>query len=261
MVRDNVALRFQALITSALEVPPNVQQIDAWRQILGIEGASISVVLTRLAPVFQLPRELEEAISPLVPPGYEMHFMGWKPHVDRAFTTLRLDGSWSDFREPVSHHQVGNSLTACALELGRTAGREVPSQASLDELRDDVASLADDVAASVEIPPQVREFILGHLREINRAISECRFRGLASIEEVSERAVGALLGRPDVLQQHSRPIVKRFTDVLQALLLMVRISQGVKELTGDSLSHEMDRFLSPPAIQTDVLPSGDTRDT
>lgn len=75
-----------------------------------------------------------------------------------------------------------------------------------------LGGLRADTAADDGLPESVRSFLLDRLRELSGSLDETDVAGLTEVQGSLFRTVGEGTSRPDVLQAHDRPAVRRFWD-------------------------------------------------
>lgn len=228
--KDNPASRLLALIAAARELPPNIQIVNAWRQLLGISDASLCDLLVRLGPIFALPGEVRVALEAVVEAEDAPQYLAWLSPVEGAFSILRFDANWGEVQGPLQDARV-MSLKFCEIELKRHSLRPGLRDASLADLSERINQLEEALAEATDLPTDLRDFIEKRLWEIRRAVHEARFRGPAGLEAAVSTAVGGIGLRPRFLARlRANKAGTKFVDLLRIVATLVNITHDTLEI-------------------------------
>lgn len=216
---NNPATRLATILTNLRgQLPGTTPTRQALMNVLGCtDEATFFPAYGRL---LQLPAQIDTAVKEHV--DLEHHdladLMVWQPHVQAAFLqTLSLTGRI----DAVLQHYDDNDIRAlriCGSLLSASGAAELPvDPAVLEELRQRVQELHDDVLETPEVPEDLKRFILNQLDEIRKALREFQISGTAAIEEVLERVTGAVVVNRDLLtddNEKSQSFIQRLGEIL-----------------------------------------------
>jgi hypothetical protein len=187
---DNPAGRLHELLRRLSEVDPNLSIASAWAQVLGIREAEVAL---RLGAVGQLVSEVQAAVEEsgdqtLVAP------------------VSRYRDAWAGAIFPQTHAlnaALANALPDdAALEtLGLVASHlhavapegRVPSTEQVDELRESVVDLLDNLEDADDVPDAVKHLLTARLTDVLEALNHIAIGGPNAVRLATEALVGALV--------------------------------------------------------------------
>ncbi len=186
---DNPAGRLHELLKRLSETGAGVSLVDAWAEVLGVEPDQVSL---HLGDVAKLLADVQIAVDEL---GEETF----------ASMADRYRDAWAGSIFPSNHsfstavHKVRpdspalDALGAIGVHLHSVASEGlVPSEAELDQLKDGVARLLDEIRQSSDLPESVRHLLVLRLTDILRAMEYVHIGGPNAVRLATEALIGAI---------------------------------------------------------------------
>lgn len=264
---DNPAARLHRLLVDLKDLgeaepsPPNVPLHEAWRRVLGLGPESGPLVLLwQLGEVVRLPDQICSEVL-RIDEAYVNRdlILRWEPAVmavmrhSAVFSTHLSDalGSYD--------HVDLLALEMCADALHRWRREQVIGEEELRQLKDSLEVLEQEIT-SAEIPAELRGFLLAHIAEMARALSDYQLRGIVGIRDAFDRLVGAFVRRPDLIpdpESHGG-WAEKFKDFMSQVAIILAVVSGLAQLPGQ-VRDMLDPGQSPPPV-TVVLPAPSSPD-
>src|SRR5215212_8714611 len=215
---DNSAKRLLEILKRAKDVGlSNAKPAIAWGrvfEIIQIENNTISEadefeVARRLVQLHQLINDVESRLTAIPELDHGLYLRPF-PRIRKVCLLSMLDqGALINVMNQLSEGDL-TVLEFCANELSKYHSDRVVDPKTLQELRTQVDSLFDEMAAS-DTPQMLKEFLLKQLEIIRRAIQEYRIRGIERLQEALERVVGSIILNEDLIDNsHDKEGVSKF---------------------------------------------------
>jgi len=186
----NPAGRLHRLLTAARKIQPNTRTTDAWRQLLDSPGLDDTQLLSRFGLALRLPQEARDALDAVADLNRDL-FLRWVARVDVAFFHNRFDATINQFTEHLDDATLttiehGSDLLSKRFAQNPAIEQHLPSiSRAVKELRQDVVES--------DLPADIIEFVLDHLRAIDEALETYTIRGAEGLRDAAHRAVGAIV--------------------------------------------------------------------
>lgn len=215
---DNPAGRLHELLRRLGDTDASGSLADAWAVVLGVGSDEVSLYL---GEVGQLVADVRVAVDQLG---------------EGAFSSLvaRYRDAWANPIFPSNHsfsspvHKVRpdsaalEALGAIAVHLHSVAPEGlVPTEAELDQLKDGVTRLLEDIDQSSDLPGSVKHLLVVRLTDISRAMEHVGIGGPNAVRLATEALIGAIrIGAIDLREPEGAPPSKtkyRVVTVLAAI--------------------------------------------
>lgn len=187
------AKRLHTVLTLAFTAPGHGDALgarDMWASVFGIDAdKDLFMVLDAFSSVVALPRHVRSAVESVPGLNTELHLRPL-PKIEQAFTGQGLHGNRAGYRSSITPDvMVSLEHTAEALRIGGFMERQPPKE-SLEELRQQVSALIDDVLAADDLEPELREFAVRRLTDLERAFRLIEADGSGAILDVVDSFLG-----------------------------------------------------------------------
>lgn len=212
---DNPAQRLLDL----LEQGKNYKREDncrvVWQQILQVVGMEEQHLLTRLAFAMALPGRIiqvrEDNFSSLR--GKSSH---WKSHVDKAFVTQSLNGTWSTFQDQIDDR----TLTELGMlsDLFETRGAHAGIEAEeIDALLERITQLRSEIRES-GLSATMKTLLLKQIAQIQEALESYSISGVEPVMDAVQSTLGLAVLHPEYRNEISKGTGSQFGEKISALL-------------------------------------------
>lgn len=196
MNHDNPADRLLAIILEGKKYPGHEGCLGVWQRIFGTSDNS--TILTRLGLTADLPRQVVVALRE-ANPNRTPTWNHWFPQIVNAFTRQQLTGQWQTFIGVIDQHSIDGLQSAAGL-LEHITPKSLIGTTQLDELKEKLTEVLQEVRDSVDIDAKLKKIILKAVSGIINAIDQYFIEGVDGIAEAVEKAAGAV-ARNDVARQ------------------------------------------------------------
>lgn len=225
------AARLLTLLQDAMKIGPNVRSEDAWRTVLDVDNGDVSLLLDRLGPLMRLPQEVRAAVVELGDKVSPELLLRWVPQVERSFASTNLDVPWDHFRKNLSRDTL-LAVEFCADQLQRLAPEQVIDEDEIAGFLTRVRELQDEVSASTELDEELRQFLMRHLRALEYALQDYRFRGTPALRDAVAMAVGESILRTDLHSRiRSSNVASRVWTLVKTLAQVLAFAANVAQIT------------------------------
>jgi hypothetical protein len=234
----NSATRLARFLNRLLEVERNVITKQALIQILDVAGDA--ELAREFGFILALPDQVAREIERFADPEHEdvSVLLQWEAPVKRA-----LDQCWaftSSVQGPQSHFSKADivALQACSPILSRAQLEPRIEQEALDDLRQSVDELYEEIVDATALPPKLLSFLLDQLDLIRRALREYAIRGAQALNEALDQSVGAYLrharsGDLEPAPEAGSPL-GRFKSILVQIAAVTGVFTGILALPGQA---------------------------
>jgi hypothetical protein len=230
---DNPAGRLHALLTQLRGQDWSERVQVGWAAVLAVGSSEqdLPELARRLAPVYELPVEIEASVARLDPDDYDHDMLlRWRPAVAGV-----LQATCFPFNplETVMHKYDGETLAwlehSNDVLQRRRSEREVKA-ADAERIEKLVHDLAKEIAEA-DVDGELRIFLLDHLDSMSRALRDLPVRGVLALQDAYDRAIGSLVRRKDLWVKWEREpgFWKKYERLLTVLALTIGlVTQGAQ---------------------------------
>jgi len=242
--------RLYRLLASMRTKPTSQNIMQAWGEVLGIPVNRRAELLRMYSFVLGLPDEIAAEVSRVDPQKFNTSLaMEWRTSVDRAF---EVDFSGAvplpHFIERYDNETLAHLRWCDDLLCRGLPGRSAPRQSDLERITALVTELESDLSGDPDIDPELREFLLGHAREMAQAVSDVPVRGSAGLAEAVDKAMGDFYLRRPHLAARADPVrAQMFLTLVSAVLMALQCV-----LTSVQIAYAGDAP-APPQVTTVVI--------
>lgn len=190
-------------------------------------------LMRAFASVFALPDDIKNEISQVNEDNYEPDLaLRWQGNLADVMGSTLFWGE-KDPDSPIFTEFL-SSLEYCSYVLHRNRPEAKLSKTDREKLKKLISELLAELADNVSLDAGSRAFLVSHAEAIDNALAELDIRGIVTLEETFDRAIGALNRRADLTVRHDKsPAVwKKFTEVLVAVAAVLQISTSTFMLPG-----------------------------
>jgi hypothetical protein len=179
-------------------------------------------------------------------------FLEWLGAIQNSFVQLRLDTTIDQFQGQFNATTL-LSLRHTSRELSRLRPEHSIGADHLAALADGVRRLREGVVGA-NLPSDVAEFLLKHLRLIDDAIEAYRIRGNDGVRQAVDSAIGALdSGRGIVRDDKSAALWDYTKNTLRAIALALQLTANVVQIE-EGFERFQKLLNEPPTIEAPPLP-------
>lgn len=221
MSLNNPAGRLLALLEEAGTPPKDSDRTpvrDRWAKVLGVDRNDRTALLARFGEVMALPSEVRAAVEavPDITPGVYLKNLS---KVEQTFGQVNLEAQWCQFARALDSN-VMDGLEVCDELLGRRCPETTLPDDERERIHSQVRELFEEVRAE-ETDPNLREFLLRHLKAMDDALQEYKISGTPPVVQAAEAILGGtasqVLRRPEA--RRNPRLRKLFATALTALAL------------------------------------------
>jgi hypothetical protein len=226
---DNPAARLLEILVQGKKRPADEVCRVAWGKVLGTNHGDLALLVSRIGKVMALPQETIDLTTELLP-GEPPTWEHWASQVNQAFSVQNLNGQWSTFIGQIDGHTI-NYLRLSASVLASKAELRTLAPEAITGLRQQVALLLSEVLES-EIAPEIKKYVVHHLRKILTCIEEYTITGALPLLDAVESPIGhAYLDEGYKNFLTSTEIGRRVLDTLAATANVVTVAVGIPQLS------------------------------
>jgi len=225
---DNPAGRLLDILKKGQGISDTTPNKVAWGSLLDVDSNNLSLLMSRLGKVMELPDQIIHDIKSHYPTQKSSH-KHWSTAVNNAFATQNLNGLWSEFKSKIDTHTI-DYLSFSVDLLDMKGNTEVLSAEKLTEIHDSVQATLVSVIDS-DLDPEVKKYIVKYLRKIIIAIEEYKISGAGPIIESVEGALGHMFvdeAYRNSIQQTE--VGQQLISVLTCVASVVTIAVGLPNL-------------------------------
>jgi len=245
--RDNPASRLHELITLLRGGTINEYEDDSFHrrlaQILSVSPDDPLEYANPFMQVLQLPDRAAAEVHGLDDATYDSELiLMWHPPVRAAFSNAIFNPNMhklNEFRSQIDE-PILLSLRFCGDLLHRRSAERLLSKDELDRIRQMVDELDEELRRDTKIDPEVRAFLLGHVKAMTQAIADAEIFGPTGLEDALDRLVGSLNRRSDIMvKAEDSPSV--WTKVANIIVVIAAVFQiaGVQLALPSVIRHEL----------------------
>ncbi|MBW3649335.1 MAG: hypothetical protein KY458_02080 [Actinobacteria bacterium] len=226
MEESNPAKRL-AWLLAQLRERRSISTENALEVTLGIDEQDDSALAMHLAAIVRLPGEIERDLGRLPFPT-DNFVVNLQPLYGHVRTLFQLGQSIDQFNGALGEG-VRVNLDNCADLLASLGPERVPTREQLDEWRDEITDLADEVRTADDISDELREFLLGHLEEMLIAITMTRVSGSGPLRDAYYRLRGHAVVAPAHVAEEAKKssACTRFWDVVGRIADVIQIGTAL----------------------------------
>jgi len=173
---------------------PNDSILEGWRRYLDLpDGAGRGEIISGITPLFVLPNAVADLLRSTE--HAEENLEDYTPALTAARDALSVVAeSTSGMTQMKRHFDSGHvqSLKSCSRLLQRLPGVGVPSDDQLAEVRDSAQALIDSINAATDLPPAVRETLLGYAYSAIHDVDLFKIGGVDALIREAKRFRGQL---------------------------------------------------------------------
>ncbi|WP_280484428.1 hypothetical protein [Nocardia cyriacigeorgica] len=185
-----------------------------------------------------LPGEIETLVRKVADEHDDVEWLlKWQHKVDGAVRRMwALTSSTQTVTQQYDDADIAY-LQACSQTLSRARVEPRIDADKLVELNNQIDSLYSDLLADTEMPALLKDFILGQLDRIRRAVRQYVVHGPVGLEEVLEATLGAIFVKSPKVEDDSprvRTYIERLKTILAHLQLTATTATGMLNTASDA---------------------------
>jgi hypothetical protein len=197
----NPATRLHAILTRAKAVAQGDKMIDGWRRSLELPAdADDLAVMSKVGRVFALPNIIAREIERFKDLDFDL-YLAWRKDLGDAFRQIAFQSHFGQFSARISDSLL-TTIRFCAHELEKRVPEKEISREQVDELREAVWKLYDEVLKS-DLPPVLFRYALDHLFLIIEALDSHVITGATAIEMALNSVIGSVATQHEVAKKFS----------------------------------------------------------
>lgn len=248
---DNPAGRLYQLLADFHKRRPDTPLPTAWAGVLRMSLAELSDFMARMAPVFRLPDEIETEIGKIESSEYDRDLaMRWHGRVSEGLSRI-FTGQQAGQVAALFDRESLASLEYCSYVLHQYRPQTTFADSDLDRILTLIRELRGEVRQDPGMDPALRDFLLRHADEMERALEDLAVRGPAALEDAFDHAYGAAMRRTDLTakSEASRGAWRKFGELVVAVAAVLQIATAGIALPGQ-VRQEIEG--PPPPAQVQV---------
>lgn len=203
--------------------------MDAWKAVLGLPGEYEDILaMSKVGKVFTLPRVIGDQIRQYDDLDQEL-FLGWQKDLAEAFSYVNFKGQFASYSDKLTDSLLVN-IRFCSHELAKRKPEKVPDEKALQEIRDLVHKLYEDVL-SANLQPELARYILDHLYMIIEAIDDFSITGTLALRTSLDAIAGTVLTSTKLAKEtKASAFGERFWGVVGRIGLLLDLAKSALEL-------------------------------
>ena len=228
MQYDNPAARLLSILRDGRNIGPTEQCRKAWAGLLNTPKNDHALLMSRLGKLMSLPQEIIDQIKQLFP-NQQNTWDHWSRQVNNGFSTQNLNGQWETFLKHIDDHTINYLAISADLIQSKSTVQPLNLE-NLIELRNKISELLEAVLIS-EISPEIKKFVIHHLRKILTAIEEYKITGALPILDAVESTFGHAYIDPSYAKfLTNSELGAQILEALAATANFVTVAIGVPQL-------------------------------
>lgn len=227
MKYDNPAERLMLILDAGLKRKGDEPCIQVWHDLLETDGDKARL-MTRLGKLMELPEQIIAVLREISPDA--VTWDQWSTQVGQAFVNQNLAQSWQTFRHYIDQNTVQMLRLSSQLLHSKRASAELTAQ-NLSDIRQQVDTLIQQVISADDVPLELKQYIVAHLKKVQDAIDEYKITGAVAILESVEVMWGHMAtdaAYRDFMRKTDAGTT--LMDGLVAIASVVTIATGVQQL-------------------------------
>jgi hypothetical protein len=245
---DNPAGRLYRMFDRARNIP-NHPAAQGWAQIFGVDADDLPGLMRGVASVVDTVVDVRKQVSALEDDDPDLVLSSYH-EIEQTVKMFPL----------MSNNNMGwflthlkdtgmQSLAWCSSLLHRRRPEPALSQETCESLIEQIRNLRAEVRAAEGLDPQLRKFVLRHLRQIEFALIDHDLFGTVPVEQALDEAVGALGRKPHLIDRLKQsPVVSGFVTVLMAVDVALGMAVNTKAIAAPP-----DQPPAPSPAVTDLI--------
>jgi hypothetical protein len=198
---SNPATRLHAILARAKTVGAADKMVDGWRRSLLLPADLDELaVMGKVGRVFTLPEIITREIQRFKDLDFDLD-LGWRKDLGDAFRRIAFQTHFGQFSNRLSDSLLIN-IQFCAHELEKRVPEKEISREHVDQLRDAVWQLYDEVLKS-DLPPTAFRYALDHLFLIIEALDNYVITGAIAVEVALNALIGTVATQREVAKDFS----------------------------------------------------------
>jgi hypothetical protein len=232
---DNPAARLRRALLAFKKGATNPQSTQMGAAIAVALGVKFeedeALFFRRLTQFMELPGEVRGAVGELdnVDPDVLLKRL---PEVENKLSMFySLKSPCAGFMGAVSD-TVLDSLEVCSSMLHLHRPEPVPTKEQLDEIRESLSTLLDDVQAADKLSFEIRSFLASHLHDMLWAVDEFAIGGTKPLERAVQWTIGDLTVHRELAKATEKEkLGKRFFETMSKVLIVLSVLHTGYQLT------------------------------
>jgi Na+/phosphate symporter len=245
-VKNNPAGRLCDLLNAAKKHTPTTNIRTVWASVFGIDEKDTATLLKSVADLIDLVNETKASLSRLTDVDTALYLQPFA-NIERGLAVMNFDNHWNDIGQHITETVLAQ-LAFGADKLARVSGFTEIDQSELDELREAVEKLLNDVLAA-ELPENLTQLLVRNLEAIRQALLGYRLRGVQGLEQEIERSVGSMVLHQDQIKKTKAGTKEQTTwetyfTVITRLNAMVTAAKNIKEIGPPAIQYLVEKLTS-----------------
>lgn len=229
MQTDNPAGRLLHILENGRKEGCHISCKSVWFQLLEVEGGNLSLLMSRLGKVMELPEQIIKQTQYHYPDQNNIH-EHWTEKVNTAFSMQNLNGTWDTFNDHIDDHTIRYLRMSVGM-LDAKENTQILQEDKLFEIREKINDLLTEILEDENIDKNFKKYIVDYLRKITLAIEEYKISGATPIVESIEQMLGHSFIDVDYKENlFKTEIGNKITTTLEVVASVVTIVVGLPPL-------------------------------
>ena len=244
-VRNNPAGRLYDLIYAARQQPPSNTIRAVWAEVFGINPMDTILLLRSLADLIDLAAETKNALSRLPDVDVDLYLQPFAS-IEQLLSMMNIDRQWTEGINLIDKATL-QGLQFGADKLSRVSGFTEIEQSDLDQLRESVEQLLNEILAA-KLPEALTQLFVRNLETLRQALLGYRLRGVQGLEQEMERALGSMVMHYDQVKackegSAEQKTWKSYAELLTRFNALVTAAKNIKELGVPAITYLLEKLM------------------
>lgn len=228
MNNDNPAARLLSILERGKQFPSNINCRTVWNQLLLVENDS-ALLMSRLGKIMELPEQIILALREGFP-NQKNTWSHWSTKVNAGFMQQNLNANWDTFINHIDEHSITYLALAADLLQSKSNTKTI-SDDEIKSVREKLSQVYDEVL-SVDLPDEVKKYLIRYLRKILIGIDEYYLTGALPLLDAVDTMVGhAAIDTNYRSFLRDTVLGKKILETLGAMANVVTVAVGIPQLT------------------------------
>lgn len=228
MHTDNPAGRLLYILKEGKKLSQQSTGKNAWANLLDVDEKNLSLLMSRLGKVMELPDQIIQQVKEHYPNQGETH-KHWSAKVNTAFTTQNLNGSWTEFTKHIDSHTI-DYLSMSVDLLDMKTNTKIISDEQLSKTHESINNILFEILES-DINEDFKKYIVHYLRKILTSIEEYKISGAVPIIESIESTLGhAFIDQNYRSSLQESELGQKIVTILSTAAAVMTVAVGLPQL-------------------------------